>query len=175
MLSKKMQRELNKQINAELYSMYLYQAMSAHFESNSLDGFAHWMDSQAKEEQMHAIKIYKHVLDRGGKVVLFPIEAPPSEWKSSLDAFEAAYKHELKVTGLINKLVDLSIKESDHATNAFLQWYVDEQVEEEKSADDVVQKLKLIGNDKSGLFMLDRELAARIPLFTIPLVAGEGA
>lgn len=172
MLSKKMMEELNKQVNAEYYSMYLYQAMSAYFERMNLDGFAHWMEAQTREEQLHGTKFYKHILDRGGDINLLPIAAPPAKWKSPLDAFREAYKHEIKVTGLINKLVDLSIKESDHATNAFLRWFVDEQVEEEKSADDVVRKLELIGDDKSGLFMLDRELATRVPLFVIPIAAG---
>lgn len=175
MLSKKMLDELNKQLNMEFYSMYLYQAMNAYFDLLSLDGFAYWMDAQTKEETMHATKFFKHILDRGGELKLLPIEAPPSKWKSPLDAFQEAHKHEVKITGFINKLVDLSIKESDHATNAFLKWFVDEQVEEEKSADDIVQKLKLIGGDKSGLFMLDRELSTRVPLFTIPIVGEAGA
>lgn len=169
MLSKKMEAALNAQINAELYSSYLYLSMSSFFESLSLEGFAHWMDSQAKEEQMHSMKLFAHVIDRGGRVKLAAIDAPPAEWKSPLDVFQFTLKHENHVTSLINKLVDQAIKESDHATNAFLQWYVDEQVEEEKNADTIVQKLKLIGGDTSALFMLDKELAARPALFLIPI------
>ncbi len=169
MLSKKMQDALNGQLNAELYSAYLYASMSAYFESVNLRGFANWMRVQAQEEVVHAYKFYNFVNERGGRVVLRPIEGPPTEWDSPIAPFEAAYEHEQKVTGLINKLVDLAVSQKDHATNNFLQWFVTEQVEEEASANEVVQKLKLVGDARGGLFMLDRELGQRV--FTPPATA----
>lgn len=162
MLTEKMQEALNKQINAEFYSAYLYLSMSAYFESIDLAGFARWMRVQAQEELTHAMKIYDYVNERGGRVVLYPIEGPPTEWDSPLATFEAAYRHEQKVTGLINELVNLAQEEKDHATYIFLQWFVTEQVEEEASAKEVVQKLKLAGNAPGALFMLNRELGQRI-------------
>ena len=144
MVSKKMQGALNEQINAELYSAYLYLSMVAYFESVNLPGFATWMRVQTQEELTHAMKIYEFVNECGGRVILKPIAEPPAEWESPLVAFKAAYKHEQKVTGLINNLVNLAIEEKDHASNNFLQWFVDEQVEEEASADEVVQKLKMV-------------------------------
>jgi ferritin len=152
---------LNEQINAELYSAYLYQAMAAHFEAANLRGFAHWMDVQAKEEQGHARKIYEHLVDRGGRVVLKAIAAPPVEWKSSLAIFEESYAHEQKVTGLIHNLVDLARAEKDHAAEVFLAWFVTEQVEEEASASEIVEKLKMIKEQPQGLLMLDAQLAGR--------------
>jgi ferritin len=174
MLSGKMEAAINKQINAELYSGYLYLSMAAHFESVSLPGFAHWMRAQAQEELFHAVKFFDYVCERGGRATLGAIEAPPAEWESPLAVFEAAYAHEQKVTGMINDLVNLAIEEKDHASNNFLQWYVAEQVEEEASADEVVQKLKLAGKEGGGLFMLDRELGQRAPLFTFPTGEAEG-
>jgi len=171
MLTEKMLKELNKQINAELYSSYLYLSMSAHFQSINLGGFANWVRVQAQEELTHAIKIYDYVNERGARVVLQPIEQPPSEWKSPLAVFEEVYKHEQKVTGMINDLVSLAIGEGDHATNSFLQWFVTEQVEEEASADKVVQELKLIGDAGEGLLMIDRELAGRV--FTPPATTSQ--
>lgn len=162
MIKKKMQQALNKQLNAELYSSYLYLSMSAYFNSINLKGFANWMKVQAQEELSHAMKFYNFILERGGKVILSEIDPPQSEWNSPLAAFEHVYRHEQKVTSLINSLVDLSISEGDHATNNFLQWFVTEQVEEEASADEVVQKLKLAGKSAGGLFMIDRELAQRV-------------
>jgi ferritin len=161
MLKGTIEKAVNGQINAELYSAYLYLSMSAYFESNNLPGFAQWMSVQANEEQEHAMKFFKYVLERGGKITLASIDAPPKEWKSPLDAFESVYKHELKVTGLIHKLVDLARSEKDVATENFLMWYVDEQVEEEAHSDAILQKLKLIKDSPNGLYMLDRELAAR--------------
>ena len=122
---------LNKQINAELYSAYLYISMSAYFESINLKGFANWMKVQAKEEVSHAMRIYNYVVERGGRVKLMAIEQPPIEWESPLHAFESAYNHEVKVTAMINELVDLALKEKDHATYNMLQWVINEQVEEE--------------------------------------------
>jgi len=166
MIKVKMQKALNKQLNAEVYSSYLYLSMAAYFESINLKGFSNWMTVQAQEEIMHAMKFYNYILERGGKVTLTAIDAPPTEWDSNIAAFEFVFKHEQKVTGLINGLVDLSISENDHATNSFLQWFVTEQVEEESSADAVVQKLKLAGESSGGLFMLDNELGQRV--FTPP-------
>ncbi|MBW2552605.1 MAG: ferritin [Deltaproteobacteria bacterium] len=166
MIKEKIQDALNEQINAELYSSYLYLSMSAYFESINLKGFASWMRVQTQEELVHAMKFYDYLIERGGKVVLSSIESPPTEWSSPLAIFENAYQHEQKVTGLINELVDLAIAEKDHATNIILQWFVSEQVEEEASADEVVQKIKLMGDARGGIFMLDRELAQRV--FTPP-------
>jgi len=162
MIDQRMQEALNKQINAEIYSAYLYLSMSAHFQSVNLAGFANWMRVQWQEELAHALKFYDYVNERGGRVVLQPVEAPPSAWDSPLALFEQVHQHEQKVTGMINKLVDLAVEIRDHVTNNVLQWFVAEQVEEEASADEVVQKLKLVGDDPSALFMIDRELAQRV-------------
>jgi len=161
MLGNKMEKALNGQVNAELYSSYLYLSMSAYFESLKLRGFANWMRVQAQEEVVHAMKIYDHIIERGGRVILPAVEAPPTEWDSPLAVFEQVYSHEQKVTGLINDLVDLATSENDPATKSFLQWFVDEQVEEEDSANQVLQKLKLVGEAPDGLFMIDGELAER--------------
>ena len=171
MLSKKMQEALNEQINAELYSAYLYLSMSAYFKSINLPGSANWMRVQTQEEMVHAMKIYDYVIERGGRVALEAVSKPVVEWKSPLAAFQAAYKHEQHVTGLINDLVNLAVKEKDHAVNAFLQWFVNEQVEEEASADEVVQKLKQVEKVPAGVFMIDRELGQRV--FTPPTTKGE--
>ena len=171
MISKKMEKALNDQINAELYSAYLYLSMVAYFESENLPGFATWMRAQTQEEIMHAMKMYDYVNERGGRVMLKAIAEPPAKWKSPLATFEAAYKHEQLVTGRINDLVDLAIKEKDHAANTFLQWFVNEQVEEETSADAVVQQLKMAEGAPGALFMIDRELGQRV--FTPPATEGE--
>ncbi len=161
MLGKKMEKALNGQVNAELYSSYLYLSMSAYFESLKLRGFANWMRVQAQEESGHAMKIYDHIIERGGRAILRPVEAPPTEWDSPLAVFKQVYSHERKVTGLINDLVDLATSENDPATKSSLQWFVDEQAEEEDSANQVLQKLKLVLEAPDGLFMIDRELAER--------------
>ena len=166
-----MLEELNKQVNAELYSAYLYLSMAAYFESINLKGFANWMRVQAQEELTHAMRFFDYINERGGVVKLAAIEQPPTEWKSPLDVFEATYKHEVKVTGMINSLVNLAMKEKDHATYNMLQWFVAEQVEEEASADEIRQQLKLIGKDGRGILMLDRELGQRV--FTPPVKKGE--
>ncbi len=166
MVSEKMSEALNRQLNAELYSAYLYLAMAAFFYDRGLNGFANWMMVQNQEETLHAMKFFNYLKDRGGRIKLTAIEQPPGEWSSPLEVFEATLKHEEKVTGLIHQLVDLAQAERDHATNAFLQWFVTEQVEEEASANDIVQRLRLIGNDANALFVLDRELATRV--FTPP-------
>jgi len=171
MISKKMVKALNEQVNAELYSAYLYLSMEAYFKSLNLNGFANWMMVQTQEEASHAMKIYEFINERGGRIILKAIDDPETEWDSPLAVFKAVYEHEQKVTGLINNLVNLAIEEKDHATNTFLQWFVNEQVEEESSADDMVQQLKMMEQAPGGLFMLDRELAQRI--FTPPAAEGE--
>ncbi len=165
MLKKTIEDALNEQINKEFYSSYLYLSMSAYFEDIDLPGFAHWMRLQAQEEVIHAMKMYHYVNERGGRVIMKAIDQPQMEWESPLAAFEHVYEHEQFVTSLINGLMDLVIEERDHATNQFLQWFVEEQVEEENSANSAVQKLKLVG-DGGGLFMLDKDLSARA--ITIP-------
>jgi ferritin len=167
MINERIEKAFNEQINAELYSSYLYLAMAAYFASVNLQGFANWMRCQAQEELMHAMKFFTFINDRAGRVALGTIDAPPASWESPLSAFEAAYNHEQRVTAMINNLVDIALEERDHAANNFLQWFVKEQVEEEASADGVVQQLKLSGDQGSGLFMLDRELGARV--FALPL------
>ena len=170
MLSKKIEDVLNDQINAEFYSAYLYLSMEAYFESANLPGFANWMRVQTQEELTHAMKIYDFVNERGGTVSLKSIAQPPTKWQSPLAAFDGAYKHEQSVTGRINDLVNLAVKEADHATNTFLQWFVNEQVEEEKSANDIVQKLKLMADAPGGMYMIDQELGQRV--FTPPAAEG---
>jgi len=162
MLSEKMEKALNQQINAEMYSAYLYLSMASYFESVDLEGCANWMKAQTQEEMIHAMKIYDFVIERGGRVLLDTIKAPQQKWDSALAVFEHAYEHEQLVTSLMNDLMNLAIEEKDHATQIFLQWFVSEQVEEEASASGVVQKLKLADASKGGgLFMVDRELAQR--------------
>jgi ferritin len=163
MLPEKMENALNGQLNAELYSAYLYLSMNAYFKSVNLDGFANWMYYQAQEEVTHAMKFYDFINSRGGRVKLSQIDAPATEWNSPLAVFEATLEHEQKVTGLINDLVELALEEHDHATNIFLQWFVSEQVEEEESVGGVLEQLRLMGEAKGGLFMIDRELAKRSP------------
>jgi ferritin len=162
MLSKTMQDALNDQINAEYYSSYLYLSMAAWAESASLKGFANWFRVQVQEENFHAMKFFQYVLDRRGVVKLAAIAGPPTQWASPLAAFEATLAHEQHVTGRINKLADLAIKENDHASHALLEWFVNEQVEEEAAADLILQQLKLAGDAPAALFILDRELGARV-------------
>ena len=161
MLSDTMQEAFNKQLNAEMWSGYIYLSMSAWFEGQSLPGMANWMKNQALEELIHAMKFYDHIIERGGTVTLAPIDAVETGWDSPLAVFEATYEHECHVTSLINNLVDLAIKESDHASNAFLQWFVTEQVEEEDNAMAIVDQMKMVGDARGALFLLDRELGAR--------------
>lgn len=162
MLNSNMERALNAQVNAELYSSYLYLAMSAYFEDSDLSGFANWMKIQAQEELSHGMKIYEFIVSRGGRVELDLIEKPQVVWESPIHAFENVYSHEEKVTGLINNLVDLAIVEKDHATNNFLQWFVAEQVEEEETASGILNKVKLASESPSGLYLLDNDLASRV-------------
>ena len=161
MISEKMEEALNEQINAELWSAYMYLSMSAYFESENLGGFANWMRVQADEEVEHAMRFYNYVNEVGGRVELKPIDEVPTAWDSPLDAFQETLKHEKKVTSLINDLVDLADEENDHATYSMLQWFVDEQVEEEDSAGEIVEKLEFVGDSANGLLSLDRHLGER--------------
>lgn len=166
MLDKKIENALNGQINAEVYSAYLYYSMASYFDSLSLKGFSHWMRVQALEELTHAHKFTAYISDRGGRVVMGTIEGPSSEWDSPLNAFEATYEHEVGVSNRVNKLMDLAKDLGDHATQHFLQWFIGEQVEEEASADEVVQKLRLVNKTEGGIFLLDQEMNKRT--FVLP-------
>jgi ferritin len=148
MISEKIVKALNDQVAAEMYSHYLYLAMAAYFHDENLPGFGSWMKIQAAEEMSHAMKIYDHIIERGGRVALQKIDAPPAKWDSPLAAFENAYKHECEISSKINNIVDLAIAEKDHATNVFLHWFVDEQVEEEANALEIVNHMKLLGETK---------------------------
>lgn len=161
MISDKMQAALNEQVNKEFYSAYMYLAMSAYCNTIGLPGFAHWMRMQYEEEVMHVTKMYDYILDQGGEVELLAIEQPDKEYGSPLDVFEKTLEHEQFVTGLIHKLMDLAVAERDYATQTFLQWYVTEQVEEEANVNDIVSPLRMVGEDKGGLMMIDQQLAAR--------------
>ncbi len=158
MLTKKMQDAINDQIAYEFYSAYLYLAMSAHFETLNLRGFATWMRTKFSEEQVHALKFFDYVNDRGGKVVLGAIAQPKPSWKNNLDAFEESLHHEQSVTTRINKLYELALAEKDYATQALLQWFITEQVEEEKTVSDVIEQLKLIDARGTAVLMLDHRL-----------------
>ncbi len=170
-MNQKIEKALNAQINFELYSGYIYLAMSAYLADLNLDGCANWMRVQAQEELTHAMKFYDFVVERGGRVVLEAVDKPDTKWDSPLAAFQAAYDHEVEVSRRINEMAGLAQAEKDNAANNLLQWFVNEQVEEEASVDDIVQKLKLVGQDGPGLFMIDRELKQRV--FTPPAAAAE--
>ncbi len=154
---------LNGQLNAEFFSSYLYLSMAAYFEESDLPGMSNWMRVQADEEHQHAMKFYQFLLDRDARIVLEAISKPASSWDSPLAAFEDALEHERGVSQSINNLVDLCLKSHDHATNNFLQWFVAEQVEEEATVRDLLRRVKLVGNDGRGLFLIDQELATRTP------------
>jgi ferritin len=166
MIKESIQEALNKHINAELYSSYLYLSMAAYFESQDLVGMASWMRVQAQEELLHVVKFYDYINDRDGRVLLAGVDGPPTEWESALDTFRAAYDHECTISRLINELVSLAEKEEDRATENFLQWFVGEQVEEEATAKAIVGQLKLVGKEGHGLYMVDKELGTRV--FTPP-------
>lgn len=166
MLAKKMKDAFNSQMNAELYSAYLYLSMAAYFESKNLTGFAHWLKVQTQEETVHALKFFNYIRDRGAAVKLKAIDGPATEWADPQAAFEAVLKHEQKVTGLINNLVEIAIAEKDHAAKIFLDWFVNEQVEEESSALAVLEKIKMVADNTAGLYALDKEMGARV--FNLP-------
>jgi ferritin len=161
MISKKLEDAINNQINKELYSEYLYLSMAAYFYSEDLDGFAHWMEVQAQEEHTHAMKFFYFLNDKGGRVKLEAIEKPEVDFVSVESIFEKTLEHEKKVTKLINDLMDLAIEENEHSVKSFLNWFVDEQVEEEDTAGKLLSKVKMIGKNTNGLLMLDKELAQR--------------
>lgn len=160
-MNKKVEKALNAQINAEIWSAYLYLSMSAHFASEGFSGFSSWMKKQYEEEMEHAFKIMDFVTDRGGKVALAPIAEVPVKFGSALEIFEQSLSHEKVVTESIHKLVDLARTENDKATESMLKWFIDEQVEEEATASGIVDKLKLIDKNISGLFFLDSQLGNR--------------
>jgi ferritin len=161
MISKKMADALNGQIQWEMYSGYIYLAMSAHSETLGLKGFANWFMVQYKEEMGHAMKMYKYLQEQGAEVELKAIDQPQKTYPSSLAMFETALEHEQGVTKRINALVDQAIAEKDHATQIFLQWFVTEQIEEEANVQEIIGMLKLVGSQGNGLFMIDRQLGMR--------------
>jgi len=161
MISKKMETALNQQINKEMYSAYLYMSMSAHSTHIGLTGFANWFMVQYKEEMEHAMRIYKYVHDQGNKVNLIDIEKPPSSFKDPIEMFQQTLKHEQFITSSINELMDLAMKENDHATQIFLHWFITEQIEEEANDNEIIGKLKLVGDKGNGIFMIDKELGKR--------------
>ena len=162
MISKKMQDALNKQVNAELYSAYLYLSMESYFRSKNMNGFANWMRVQTQEEMSHVMKFYDFINDRGGRVKLAGMNAPKTEWNSPIEVFEDTYEHECKVSSLIYDLVDLAAGENNHPAATFLQWFVTEQVEEEANVDDIIQKLKLTEEAKGALFLMDKDMGTRV-------------
>jgi ferritin len=161
MISKAMQDAINDQINKELYSSYLYLSMAAYFEDKNLPGFAKWMHVQEGEERVHAMKLYQFLVDRSGRVVLKPIAAPETDWKSSLDLFKQVASHEAAVTASIHALYELALKEKDYPAQAMLQWFITEQVEEEKNATEIVQQLELVEARGTAVLMLDHRLGKR--------------
>ncbi|MFW6110568.1 MAG: ferritin [Thermoproteota archaeon] len=161
MLSERMVEALNEQINREVYSAYLYLSMSAHSTFQGLEGFANWFRVQYQEEMRHALKIYDYIADQGERVELKAIQKPPVNFGSPLEMFKKTLEHEKFVTKCINDLVDLAVDEGDHATEIFLQWYVTEQIEEEANDTRIISKLKLVGEEGRGLFLVDKELGTR--------------
>lgn len=161
MVSNKMIDALNLQLNKELFSSYLYLSMSAYFDAKNLSGMTQWMKLQSLEEYDHAMKFYDFILKLGGKVNLTAIEEPQTDWESPQKVFEDSLHHEQYISNSIHQLMDLAIEESHHPTKSFLKWFVDEQVEEEDTVQQIVENFNMIGDDKGALFMLDRELGAR--------------
>ena len=161
MISKVVESAINEQIKKEFYSAYLYLSMEAHFEEQNLSGFAHWMRVQFQEEQGHALKFYNYVHERGGTVKLLAIDQPPAEWKSELELFNQVLEHEQYVTASIYKLYELAVKENDYASQIMLQWFITEQVEEEKNATQIIEDLKLIDAHGTAVLMLDKQLGKR--------------
>ena len=161
MITEKVQKSINDQINAELYSSYLYLSMEAYFESENYKGFAHWMRMQAEEEKEHAYKLYDYMNDRGGRVLLTAIDAPPTDFDSVQDVFEKTLGHEREVTARINKLNALALEENDFATAAHLQWFITEQVEEEATAEDILNQIKMVDGKAGSLFYIDINMAKR--------------
>jgi ferritin len=173
MISKKIADAINAQINAEFWSAYLYLSMATQFEEMGRSGIANWFKVQFKEEQAHAEIFMNYMNSRGGRVVLKPIAEVPTQWSSALDAFEATLAHEQKVTALINNLYALAEEEHDYATRGKLDWFINEQVEEEENAQQIIDRLKLISDNGLALYMLDQEFAARTYVVPVPLAAKE--
>ena len=165
-MDKKIEKAFNSHLNAEFFSSYLYLSMANCFAAQNLEGMATWMGIQVDEERLHAMKFVDFINNRGGRVILDQIDKPKSEWSSPLEAFEEALDHERLISKKINELLDLAIKENDHASAAFLQWFVNEQVEEEANAQAIVGKLKLIKDNSMGLLMIDQQLGLRTPSTT---------
>lgn len=161
MLKESVLNKLNNQLNGELYSAYLYYAMTAYFESINLKGFSNWMRIQAQEELAHTHRIFAYINNKGERAKFEAVPEPPQDWSSPLECMEDTYKHECDISERINECVSLALKENDHSTNTMMQWFVAEQVEEESTVDDIVQKLKLIADNPSGLYMLDNEMGQR--------------
>ncbi|MDP8232161.1 MAG: ferritin [Candidatus Zophobacter franzmannii] len=161
MITKKLEKEMNDQINREFYSAYLYLSMSAWFKEQNFDGFANWMNVQYQEESFHAMKLFEYVVERGGKIVLQQIDQPDNEFESVTKIFELTLEHERFITGCINNLMNVAIEEKDHAAKSFLQWYIDEQVEEEANADKLLQTIKMVKANPHTLYMMDKELTTR--------------
>jgi ferritin len=161
MIGKAMQDAINEQINKELYSSYLYLSMAAYYENKNLQGFAKWMRMQESEERVHAMKFYDFLVDRGGQVLLKPIAAPENDWKSSLELFRQVAAHEASVTASINNLFELAVKEKDYPAQVLLQWFITEQVEEEKNAAEIVSQLELVEARGTAVLMLDHRLGKR--------------
>lgn len=175
MINERVRNIINEQINKEIYSSYLYLSMSAYFENRNLKGFANWTRVQALEESTHALKFYDYLNNRGGRVELAPIEGPKTKWNSILEVFEDIYEHEQKVTALINNIALVAFEERDFAAQAYIQWFVNEQVEEEANVSGIIEQLKLIGDNSSGIFMLDKEMAARVFVPAPPYNTNGGA
>jgi ferritin len=175
MLNKKVEDAINAQINAEMWSAYLYLSMSAWASANNMPGMGHWFDVQYQEETDHMKIFFNYVIQRDGRVLLKPIESVPTEWKSPLDVFEATLKHEQKVTSLINELYALATDEHDFATQSMLKWFIDEQVEEEDNDKNIIDNLKMINGNGYGLYTLDKDLATRVYTQAAPLAAKAGA
>lgn len=171
-MNKRIEAAFNDHLNAEFYSSYLYLSMVNYFAAKNLDGMANWMRIQTDEERLHAMKFLDFINTRGGRVTLQQIDQPKIEWANPREAFEEAYEHECLISSKINALVELAVKENDHAANAFLQWFVNEQVEEEANTLRIVERLKLIGDNPMGLLMLDDQLGQRAPSAPAP---AEGA
>ena len=166
MIPQKIEEAFNRQIKHELESAYLYLSMAAYFDEAGFPGIARWMRAQVQEELTHAMRFFKHILERGGEVKLQPLSVLGEKWDSPQAAFQAAYEHEKFITGTIHELVRLAQNEGDFASNSLLQWFVDEQIEEEESTLKIAQDLKLVGGDGRGILMLDRELGQRT--FVLP-------
>jgi ferritin len=174
-MNKKVEAAFNEHLNAELFSSYLYLAMANYFAAKNLDGMHHWMRIQVDEERLHGLKFVDFINNRNGRVVLKQIEQPALDWASPLAAFEQAYEHECLISSKINALVSLAVAEADHAAAAFLQWFVNEQVEEEANVLRIVERLKLIGDNGTGLLMLDDQLGQRVATAPADGAGGEAA